>query len=62
MHISNALLVTAVHAKMKLGDDTLNNERLVLVMTKLPIQIIALIFLPYNISIILKLNGHIKET
>ena len=48
---------------MKLGDNTLNNERLSLVMTKLPIKnerIVALILLPYNISIILKLKGHIK--
>ena len=49
--------------KMKLGDNTLNNERLSLVMTKLPIKkkrIVALILLPYNISIILKIKGHIK--
>ena len=26
--MSNALLVTAVHVKMKLGDNALNNERL----------------------------------
>ena len=51
---------------MKLGDNadnTLNTERLSLVMTKLPIKnypIVALILLPYNISIILKLKGHIK--
>ena len=25
LHISNALLVTAVHVKMKLGDNALNN-------------------------------------
>ena len=63
MYISNVLLVTAVHVKMKLGDNTLNNERLSLVMTKLPIKkkrIVALILLPYNISIILKIKGHIK--
>ena len=30
LHISNALLVTAVHVKMKLGDNTLNNESLYL--------------------------------
>ena len=62
-HISNSLLVTAVHVKMKLGDNTLNNERLSLVITKLPIKkkrIVALISLPYNISIILKIKGHIK--
>ena len=63
LHISNALLVTAVHVKMKLGDNTLNNERLSIVMTKLPIKkkrIVALILLPYNTSIILKIKGHIK--
>ena len=37
-HISNALLVTAVHVKMKLGDNTLNNEKLSLIMTKLSIE------------------------
>ena len=61
--MSNALLVTAIHVKMKLGDNTLNNERLSLVMTKLPIKnypVVALILLPYNISIILKLKVHIK--
>ena len=36
--MSNALLVTTVHVKMKLGDNALNNERLSLVMTKLPIK------------------------
>ena len=36
--IANALLVTAVHVKMKLGDNALNNERLSLVMTKLLIK------------------------
>ena len=35
LHISNALLVTAVHVKMKAGDNTLNNERLSLVNTKI---------------------------
>ena len=39
--MSNALLVTAVHAKMKLGDNALNNERLSLVMMKLPIKKVA---------------------
>ena len=39
--MSNALLVTAVHVKMKLGDNALNNERLSLVMTKLPIKKVA---------------------
>ena len=28
LHISNALLVTAIHVKVILGDNTLNNERL----------------------------------
>ena len=36
--ISNALLVTAVHVKMTLGDNALNNERLSLVITKFPIK------------------------
>ena len=39
--MSNALLVTAVHVKMKLGDNALNKERLSLVMTKLPIKKVA---------------------
>ena len=30
MHILNALLVTAVHVKIKLGENNLNNERLLL--------------------------------
>ena len=38
LHISNSLLLTAVHVKMKLGDNTFNNERLSLVMTKLPMK------------------------
>ena len=62
--MSNALLVTVVHVKMKLGDNALTNERLSLVITKLPIKklrILAFILLPYNVSIILKLKGHIKE-
>ena len=48
---------------MKLGDNTLNNERLTFVNTKfLPkySRSVALILLPYNTSIILKLKGHIK--
>ena len=36
--MSNALLVTVVHVKMKLGDNALNNERLSLVITKLLIN------------------------
>ena len=36
--MSNALLVTVVHVKMKLGDNALNNERLSLVITKFPIK------------------------
>ena len=36
--MSDALLVTVVHVKMKLGDNALNNERLSLVITKLPIK------------------------
>ena len=41
LHMSNALLVTVAHVKMKLEDkarQALNNERLSLVMTKLPIK------------------------
>ena len=34
----NALLVTVVHVKMNLGDNALNNERVSLVITKLPIK------------------------
>ena len=48
---------------MKLGDNTVNNDRPSLVMTKLPIKnyrIVALILLTYNIPIILKLKGNIK--
>ena len=57
------MLAIVVHENMKLGDNTLNNERLTFVNTKfLPKywRIVALILLPYNISIILKLRGHIK--
>ena len=58
-------LVVAIvmRENMKLEDNTLNNERLTFVCTKfLPKywRIVALILLPYNISIILKLKGHIK--
>ena len=64
MHLTNAkLLAIVVHENMKLGDNTLNNERLTLVNTKFQpkyLRIVALILLPYNISIILKLKGHIK--
>ena len=57
------MLAIVVHENNKLGHNTLNNERLTLVNTKfLPKywRIVALILLPYNISIILKLKGHIK--
>ena len=36
--MSNALLVTVAHVKMKLGDNALNNEILSLVITNLPIK------------------------
>ena len=36
--MSNALLVTVVHVKMKLADYALNNEKFSLVITKLPIK------------------------
>ena len=65
MHLKYAkMLAIVVHENMKLGHNTLNNERLTLVNTKfLPKywRIVALILLPYNVSIILKLKGHIKE-
>ena len=57
------MLAIVVHENMTLGHNTLNNERLTLVNTKfLPKywRIVALILMPYNISIILKLKGHIK--
>ena len=38
LHTSNALLVIAVYVKMKLGDNTLNNERLSLLTRKLSIK------------------------
>ena len=64
MHLKYAkMLGIVVHENMKLGHNTLNNKRLTLVNTKfLPKywRIVALILLPYNISIILKLKGHIK--
>ena len=64
MHLTYAKMLTIVmRENMKLGDNTLNNERLTFVITKfLPKywRIVALILLPYNISIILKLKGHIK--
>ena len=64
MHLTYAkMLAIVLRENMKLGDNTLNNERLTFVNTKfLPKywRIVALILLPYNISIILKLKGHIK--
>ena len=57
------MLAIAIRENMKLGDNTLNNERLTFVNTKFLQKywrIVALILLPYNISIILKLKGHIK--
>ena len=53
------MLAIVVHENMKLGDNTLNNEGLSVVKTKYW-RIVALILLPYDISIILKLKGHIK--
>ena len=65
MHLTYAkMLAIVVHENMKLGDNTLNDERLTLVNTKFQrkySRIVALILLPYNISIILKPKGHIKE-
>ena len=64
MHLTYAkMLAIVMRENMKLGDNTLNNERLTFVNTKmLPKywRIVALILLPYNISIILKLKAHIK--
>ena len=64
MHLKYAkMLAIVMRENMNLGDNTLNNERLTFVNTKfLPkyYRIVALILLPYNISIILKLKGHIK--
>ena len=65
MHLTYAkMLAIVMRENMNLGDNTLNNERLTFVNTKfLPKywRILALILLPYNISIILKLKGHIKR-
>ena len=65
MHLTYAkMLAIVMRENMKLGDNTLNNERLTFVNTKfLPKywRIVALILLPYNISIILKLKGHIER-
>ena len=62
MHLTYAkMLAIVMRENMKLGDNTLNNERLTFVNTKfLPKywRILALILLLYNISIILKLKGH----
>ena len=64
MHLTYAkMLAIVMRENMKLGDNTLNNERLTFVNTKfLPKfwRIVALILMPYNISIISKLKGHIK--
>ena len=64
MHLTYAkMLAIVVHENMKLGDNTLNNERLKVANTKfLPkyLRIVELILLPYNKSIILKLKGHMK--
>ena len=64
IHLKYAkMLAIVVHENMKLGDNTLNNERLTLVNTKLLtkyVRIVALILLPYNVTKILKLKGHIK--
>ena len=64
MHLTYVkMLAIVMRENMKLGDNTLNNERLTFVNTKFPPKywlIAALILLPYNTSIILKLKGHIK--
>ena len=65
MHLKYAKMPDIVaNENMELGDNTLNNESLLLVNTKFLTKysrIVALILLPYNISIILKLKGHIKR-
>ena len=65
MHLKYAkMLAIVVHENMKLGDNTPNNERLTLVNTKFKpkyVRIVALILLPYNKSMILKLKGHIRR-
>ena len=64
MHLTYAkMLAIVMRQNMKLGDNTLHNERLTFVSTKfLPkySRIVALILLPYSTSIILKLKGHKK--
>ena len=61
------MLAIVVQENMKLGDNTLNNEGGALscknkISDKIYFyRIVALILLPYNISIILKLKGHIKK-
>ena len=57
------MLAIVMCENMKFADDTLNNDRLTFVNTKLLPKywrIVALILLPYTISIILKLKGHIR--
>ena len=66
MHLKYAkMLAIVVHENIKIGDNTLDNERLSLVNTKLLTnywqRIVALILVPYNTSIILKLKGHLKN-
>ena len=63
---SNALLVILLFTwKWKLESKPLNNDRLSLVKTKLPIKkistVVALILLPFNITIILRLKGLLKR-
>ena len=64
MHLTYAkMLAIVMRENMNLGDNTLNNERLTFVNTKFVPKhwrILALILLPYNRSMILKLKGHIK--
>ena len=64
MHLKHAkMLAIVVHENMELGDITLNNERIALVNTiflSKYSRIVALILRPYNVSMILKLKGHIK--
>ena len=65
MHLTYAkMLAIVMPENMKLGDNSLNNERLTFVNTKFLTKywrIVAFILLPYNLSIILKLKGNIKR-
>ena len=52
--MSNVLLVTVVHVKMKLGDNALNNERLSLVKTNVPIKKYSIHIHSYSCSVLIR--------